>query len=77
MTRQRRKLCSREQVLGAKQPGERGDAELAPALRLLAKVLFSMQQSACAALLFSLTAWFSTLEQQSRHMIPLLLKVDA
>ena len=58
-TRHRQKLGPREQVLGAKQPGERGDAELAPALRLLAKVLLT-QQRACAALLFLLSAWYSS-----------------
>ena len=52
MIRQVANLGLREQVLGAKQPGERGDAELAPALRLLAKVLLSIQQGACAALFF-------------------------
>ena len=51
VTGRRRKLGARAQVLGAKEPGERDDAEMAPALRLLAKVLLSMQQGACASLL--------------------------
>lgn len=55
VTRHISNLGSHEQVLGAKQPGERGDSELAPALRLLAKVLLT--QSACAALLCTLSVW--------------------
>ena len=64
-------------MLGARQPGDRGDAELAPALRLLAKVLLSpvTQQSTCAALLCSHSAWrrvHGTLQLQSCYFLNVL-----